>query len=385
MKKILVALLLLATTAFAGQPVGIVKGINGQWPIVLCYAADGITLVNCTDHWLMGSGTQDPASGYGSNGDLFWRSDLLSFRTKTAGVWGALTFGSTSFPLLAPNGSVSAISYSFASAPSAGLWLDLGFYATLKSVDGSGVDQNGGATQIYPGKGTGTGSGGTVYIAACLPSVASGSTLNTCQNVALFQGVGNILLGNAQVATGVPALSQFYGANAAAGRTDVVGAGIAFRGGQGTGSAAGGGFSFGVAPPTVGTGSTQNGIQNALVMSGADASVNIGGVQALNPGQSNWTGASATASNVVGGVVAITGGAATNGNAAGGDVLMDGGAGVGTGIKGFVRLVARTFATLGTPSNGSLAYCSDCTIANPCAGAGTGALAKRINAVWVCN
>jgi hypothetical protein len=43
------------------------------------------------------------------------------------------------------------------------------------------------------------------------------------------------------------------------------------------------------------------------------------------------------------------------------------------------------FASLGTPANGTLQYCSDCTIANPCAGSGTGAFAKRLNGVWVCN
>lgn len=52
---------------------------------------------------------------------------------------------------------------------------------------------------------------------------------------------------------------------------------------------------------------------------------------------------------------------------------------------GGILLAARTFGTLGTPANGTFYYCSDCTIANPCAGAGTGALAKRLNAVWVCN
>jgi hypothetical protein len=35
--------------------------------------------------------------------------------------------------------------------------------------------------------------------------------------------------------------------------------------------------------------------------------------------------------------------------------------------------------------NGMMLYCSDCTIANPCAGSGTGALAKRLNGAWVCN
>lgn len=43
------------------------------------------------------------------------------------------------------------------------------------------------------------------------------------------------------------------------------------------------------------------------------------------------------------------------------------------------------FANLLTPANGAYAYCSDCTIANPCAGGGTGAFAKRLNGVWVCN
>lgn len=46
---------------------------------------------------------------------------------------------------------------------------------------------------------------------------------------------------------------------------------------------------------------------------------------------------------------------------------------------------AKTFAALGTPANGSFYYCSDCTIASPCAGSGTGAFAKRLNATWVCN
>lgn len=44
-----------------------------------------------------------------------------------------------------------------------------------------------------------------------------------------------------------------------------------------------------------------------------------------------------------------------------------------------------TFAALGAPANGQFRYCSDCTIANPCAGGGTGALAKRLNGAWVCN
>lgn len=46
---------------------------------------------------------------------------------------------------------------------------------------------------------------------------------------------------------------------------------------------------------------------------------------------------------------------------------------------------AFAFAGLGTPANGTTGYCGDCTIANPCAGGGGGAIAKRLNGVWVCD
>lgn len=41
-----------------------------------------------------------------------------------------------------------------------------------------------------------------------------------------------------------------------------------------------------------------------------------------------------------------------------------------------------TFANLGTPANGTIVYCSDCTAANPVAGSGTGVMARRENGVW---
>lgn len=43
------------------------------------------------------------------------------------------------------------------------------------------------------------------------------------------------------------------------------------------------------------------------------------------------------------------------------------------------------FADLGAAVNGTIIYCSDCAIGAVCAGAGTGALAKRLNGAWVCN
>ena len=41
-------------------------------------------------------------------------------------------------------------------------------------------------------------------------------------------------------------------------------------------------------------------------------------------------------------------------------------------------------AALGTPANGTVVYCSDCTTASACTGGGTGALASRQNAAWKC-
>jgi hypothetical protein len=43
------------------------------------------------------------------------------------------------------------------------------------------------------------------------------------------------------------------------------------------------------------------------------------------------------------------------------------------------------FANLGTPGNGTVTFCTDCsTASNPCTGTGTGALAVRQNGAWKC-
>ena len=45
-----------------------------------------------------------------------------------------------------------------------------------------------------------------------------------------------------------------------------------------------------------------------------------------------------------------------------------------------------TLATLGTPVNGTIMYCSDCAYnSNPCTGSSTGAIAKRVNNAWRCD
>ena len=55
-------------------------------------------------------------------------------------------------------------------------------------------------------------------------------------------------------------------------------------------------------------------------------------------------------------------------------------------ISGAVQLATGTvYASLGAAPNGILTYCPDCKITSPCVGGGTGALAKRLNGVWVCD
>jgi hypothetical protein len=51
---------------------------------------------------------------------------------------------------------------------------------------------------------------------------------------------------------------------------------------------------------------------------------------------------------------------------------------------GGIMLNSLTQATLGTPTNGTIVYCSDCTTASACTGGGTGALASRQNGAWKC-
>lgn len=77
---------------------------------------------------------------------------------------------------------------------------------------------------------------------------------------------------------------------------------------------------------------------------------------------------------------------------------------VGTGAQGSTAgsialtgmvYTATAFGSLGTPTNGTVLYCNDCTVTTAatcpatqasciCAGSGTGAIARRINSVWYC-
>ena len=50
-----------------------------------------------------------------------------------------------------------------------------------------------------------------------------------------------------------------------------------------------------------------------------------------------------------------------------------------------LELEGVAFANLPAVSSGKLVYCSDCTKTTPCAGSGTGAIAKRLAGAWDCD
>lgn len=160
---------------------------------------------------------------------------------------------------------------------------------------------------------------------------------------------------------------------------------------------------------------TATAIGTALIVSTADhteAGETAGPLQ-LFAGSNNASGGnggnvdlqSGTTNDGAAGTLTLSGGSSGSGSA--GNVIIAAGSTSAGGTDGTVTITAptggpswvysrvanraqlafppTTFANLGTPDNGAFVYCSDCTIANPCAGSSTGAFAKRLNGVWVCN
>lgn len=62
--------------------------------------------------------------------------------------------------------------------------------------------------------------------------------------------------------------------------------------------------------------------------------------------------------------------------------LLSGGAGGVPVWSDYPQTVA--FESLGTPTNGTVVFCSDCVDGAPCAGEGAGALAFAANGLWIC-
>lgn len=124
--------------------------------------------------------------------------------------------------------------------------------------------------------------------------------------------------------------------------------------------------------PNGATLTTQRSFSAGVAVGATSTITNREGVRIANP-----TGSGTVVNNTGLLILAQTKGTTTN-------LAIDSQGGVNK-FTGQLELVGVTQASLGADVNGTIRYCSDCTIANPCAGAGTGALAKRLNGVWVCN
>lgn len=259
-----------------------------------------------------------PAHILCQDGALLWRRDELQWYKSTNFVWSTIQFsGSITWPLLAPDGSAAAPSYSFASQPTSGLYYNpSGTVTFLKAYDASGTDvASTGRATVTAGAGTGTGTGGNAAMQVCLPSTSSGSSLNACTAAFFASGTdGEVIVGNLS-SLGSLSTNSLRGNSRTAGALDGSAGGINLDGGKGTGTGNGGSVSIQIAPPDSSSGTTQNTLQVALQATGSGGAVNIGGVNVEGtPGASTWAGAD-RASGITdgsGGGVTIRGGQGTN-------------------------------------------------------------------------
>lgn len=85
----LIVLTLVACVSSAqNSTYSVLQNSDKQWITGSCYDSSNQPVL-CTGRWIMGVGTQDPPAGMAtSDGDLVWRSDTKSFRTRSSGVWG---------------------------------------------------------------------------------------------------------------------------------------------------------------------------------------------------------------------------------------------------------------------------------------------------------
>lgn len=290
-------------------------------------------------------------------------------------TWVDLTAtGGASFPLLAPDGTQAAPSYSFTNSADTGIWsagaqtIDItagnsplvqiapngwwigqsstvaATHATpassiISAVGALGTDVAGGNIQIQSGSSTGTGAGGNINVQVTAGSDVSSSTPNSYQTAILITPAnGRMNLGGLNVQ--VPTTAAWAGANRATGFTDGTGGAVSIFGGRGTGTGGGGQVAIGVAPQAGSTGTVQNTLQNVFLASGTNGTVVIGNSQYHNTaaiGSSSFIGVNR---------------ATTVTDGAGGAIIIAGGRGTGTGTGGGITFqIAPADSSSGTVQN----------------------------------
>lgn len=261
---------------------------------------------------------------------------------------------------------------------------------TALNVATSGA--NGTSTQTTYGVQISNTSTGTSSTNIGLSVSASGGTNNTAINV----GAGQILVPNGTAS--LPSYSFTSSATSgiiwnAAGFPSVVVSGTNAYGFSAGSLILNSTYTYSISP----SGPTSGG--DVFLGRAGAANWRMGNTDAASP-----VAQTLSVQNVVGGTTNTAGvnwtfaASRGTGTGAGGDIIFQTAPAGGSGTTqntlataftiqddGAVQLKSVTFANLPTVANGYLIYCSDCTIASPCASGGSGALAKGINGAWVCN
>lgn len=291
------------------------------------------------------------------------------------GTAGLSAGGTVTGPILFPDGTAGAPSISFSSDSNMG-WS----YRTTGSLsfnDGSvryfSFDPNQFAARSTACMGWWSGDIGTTFDTSFCREAAAGLQL----------GADN--------ASGA-AVDQTLSAADAITAADISGGDLTIQSGAGMGTGTVSSLIF-QTPTVAAAGANPQSLATRLTLSSAGA-VFGGSVQAAAGGLFQFTGRTAIASGADS-ILTVTeadGVGMTRVNL-GGIVDDNPGIAISATVSGKSQGIsiihadgtAPVFTDLGAATNGSMIYCSDCTIANPCAGSGTGAIAKRLNGVWVCN
>jgi hypothetical protein len=115
------------------------------------------------------------------------------------------------------------------------------------------------------------------------------------------------------------------------------------------------------------------GANNNIFANNIANTISLLGASSRAPVNVSSAGVATLTSPVLAGTISVTG-------------TVSGGLTVsGTTASDAIRLTPTALANLGTQSDGTLMYCSDCAKTTPCTGGGAGALAKRLNSAWDCN
>ena len=128
--------------------------------------------------------------------------------------------------------------------------------------------------------------------------------------------------------------------------------------------------------------STNNATFGFRLLPLADATYDLG-CSACGPGstQLRW-GNGFFSSNLT-----VNGSSLVNGTSTTGGFITSGGAGIGLQLNSgaYINSAGSVFASLPSASVGSVIWCTDCSVATPCAGGGSGAFAFRVNGpAWKC-